>query len=178
MTFFLSFTGSGQDMQAELVNRIARAVNNQTLAEQIKNVLIAKSNADAAAKGTIGAVLGFVLLLLAASGVFGELDAAFSIIWGVPDSAAGKGLWGFIRTKFLSFTLVLGVAFLLLVAQVLTLVLVALTGRLPLGILWTLLNLAVQLGLITLVFALLYKILPDTDVAWGDVWVGGLLFYR
>ena len=174
-TFFLSFTGSGQNVQEELVARIAAAVNNQTLADQIKDALVAKSSADAAAKGTLGAVLGFGFLLLAASGVFGELDAAFNIIWDVPDSAAGTGIWGFIRTKFLSFTLVLGVAFLLLVAQVLTVVLTALAGRLPLGILWTLINLALQIGLITLVFALLYKFLLDTNVEWGDVWVGGLI---
>jgi len=175
VTFFLNFTGSGQDIQAQLVDRIATAVDNPELAEQISGALIAKSSSDAAAKGTLGAVLGFLFLLLAASGVFGELNAAFNIIWNVDDAAAGKGVWGFIRTKFLSFTLVLGVAFLLLVAQVLTVVLSALAGRLPLGILWTILNVAVQIGLITLVFAVLYKFLPDTNVEWGDVWVGGLL---
>ncbi len=175
VTFFLSFTGSGQDIQAQLVDRIATAVDNPELAEQISGALIAKSSSDAAAKGTLGAILGFFFLLLAASGVFGELNAAFNIICDVDDAATGKGLWGFISTKFLSFTLVLGVAFLLLVAQVLTLVLSALADRLPLGVLWTIVNLAVQVGLITLVFALLYRFLPDTQVEWGDVWVGGFV---
>ncbi len=172
-TFLLNFTGSGQDLQNRLTGQIAGAVNNQQLADQITEALTSRE--DAATKGTIGSILGFVFLLLAASGVFGELDSAFNIIWDVPSSAQATGIWGFIRTKFLSFTLVLGVAFLLLVAQVLTVTLTALAGTLPLGPLWTIINLAVQVGLITAVFALLYKFLPDTDVEWRDVWVGGLL---
>lgn len=172
-SFFLNFTGSGQNIQADLVEQISGAVNNEELAEQITSGLTARS--ESASTGIIGSILGFAFLLLAASGVFGELDAAFNIIWDVPSAAAGAGIWGFIRTKFLSFTLVLGVAFLLLVAQVITVTVTALADRLPLGFLWTILNLALQVGLITAVFAVLYKFLPDTTVEWRDVWVGGLL---
>ena len=172
-TFFLNFTGSGQNLQKDLVARIAGAVNNPTLATQISDALTARQSA--ASSEIIGSVTGVLFLLLAASGVFGELDAAFNIIWELPDPPAGQGIWGFIRTKFLSFTLVLGVAFLLLVSQLLTVVLTTLAGRLPLGILWTIINFAVQIGLITLVFALLFKFLPDTYVEWGDVWIGGLI---
>jgi membrane protein len=114
-TFVLNFTGAGQDYKSQLVNEITQRVNNPSLAQQITSALTAKSE-DAASKGTLSSILGVVFLLLAASGVFGELDAAFNIIWNVPSSAQGKGIWGFIRTKFLSFTLVLGVAFLLLVS--------------------------------------------------------------
>jgi membrane protein len=173
-TFVLNFTGAGQDYKAQIVNEITQRVNNPSLAQQITSALTAKSE-DAASKGTLSSILGVVFLLLAASGVFGELDAAFNIIWNVPSSAQGKGIWGFIRTKFLSFTLVLGVAFLLLVSQLLTLVLTALAGRLPLGILWTIVNFAVSVAVTTAVFALLFKFLPDTHVAWGDVWIGGLI---
>jgi len=172
-TFALNFTASGQNVQADLVDRISQAVRNPELAQQITDALTAKSSASS--KGLIGSILGVVFLLLAASGVFGELDSAFNIIWNVPNSAQGKGIWGFIRTKFLSFTLVLGVAFLLLVSQLLTIVLNAIAGRLPLGPLWTVINFVIQIGLTTLVFALLFKFLPDTEVEWRDVWVGGLL---
>jgi membrane protein len=173
-SFVLNFTGSGQDVQAQLVDRIAQAVNNPALAEQITSGLTARSE-NAAASSILGSLLGFFFLLLAASGVFGELDAAFNIIWDVPSAAQGQGLWGFIRTKFLSFTLVLGVAFLLLVAQLISVLLTSLSGLLPLGPLWALVGIAVNLGVVTLVFALLYKYLPDTEVEWQDVWVGGLL---
>jgi membrane protein len=170
----LNFTGSGRDVQAELVERIAGAVNNEALAEQITSGLTARSE-DAAAASFLSSLLGFFFLLLSASGVFGELDAAFNIIWDVPNSAQGKGIWGFIRTKFLSFTLVLGVAFLLLVAQLISVLLTALSGMLPLGPLWALLGILINIGVVTLVFALLYKFLPDTNVEWRDVWVGGFL---
>lgn len=173
-SFVLNFTGSGQNVQQQLVDRIAGAVNNPALAEQITSGLTARSE-DAASTGLIGSLLGLFFLLLAASGVFGELDAAFNIIWDVPSSAAGKGLWGFIRTKFLSFTLVLGVAFLLLVAQLISVLLTSLSGMLPLGPLWALIGIAINLGVVTLVFALLYRFLPDTNVEWRDVWIGGLL---
>ncbi len=171
--FFLNFTGSGENLRADLVEQIANRVNNPALATEISNAITAREGA--ASSGTLGTIFGFVFLLLAASGVFGELDAAFNIIWDVPSSTQGKGIMGFITTKFLSFTLVLGVAFLLLVSQVLTIVLNALTDRLPLGPLWTVINFVVQIGVITLVFALLYKFLPDTEVEWGDVRVGGLV---
>ena len=172
-SFFLNFTGSGQDVQAELVDRISNAVNSEALAEQITAGLTARE--ETVSRGILGTVIGAVFLLLAASGVFGELDAAFNIIWDVPNAATGKGVAGFIKTKFLSFTLVLGVAFLLLVAQVITITVTALAERLPLGILWTFLNFAVQIGLITVVFAVLYRFLPDTTVEWRDVWIGGFL---
>lgn len=172
-SFILNFTGGGQDVQAELVDRIAAAVNNPALAEQITSGLTAKSE-NAAATGILSSLLGFFFLLLSASGVFGELDAAFNIIWDVPSTAEGKGIWGFIRTKFLSFTLVLGVAFLLLVAQLISVLLTALSGMLPLGFLWALVGIAINIGVVTLVFALLYKYLPDTKVEWRDVWIGGL----
>ena len=171
-TFVVTFTGIGQDSKTQLVNQISKQVNNPDLAQQITSALTAKSD-EAASKGTLGSVLGIGFLLLTASGVFGELDAAFNIIWDVPTTAQDQGLWGFVRTKFLSFTLVLGVAFLLLVSQLVTVLLTALADRLPLGVVWTLLNLALQVGGITAVFACLFKFLPDTHVAWGDVWVGG-----
>lgn len=173
-SFVLNFTGTGQDVQAELVDRIAAAVNNPELAEQIASGLTARSE-NTAASGILSTILGFFFLLLAASGVFGELDSAFNIIWDIPKDAQPTGIWGFIRTKFLSFTLVLGVAFLLLVSQLLSVLLTSLSGLLPLGPLWALVSIVVNLGVITLVFALLYKFLPDTKVEWGDVWVGGFL---
>ena len=172
-TFVINFTGIGADFRGQIVEWIANNINDPDFASQITDALTAREGA--AAKGTIGTILGAIFLLLAASGVFGELDAAFNIIWDVPSSASGKGIWGFIRTKFLSFTLVLGLAFLLLVAQVLTVTLTTLADRLPLGPIWTILNFLVQTGVITVVFAMLFKFLPDTNVEWRDVWIGGLL---
>ena len=89
----------------------------------------------------------------------------------------GRGIWGTIRVRLLSFTMVLGVAFLLLVSFVISAVLSALgslgQGWLP-GVdwLWQLVNFVISLGVITLLFAAIYKVLPDAKVAWRDVWIG------
>ncbi len=173
-SFVLNFTGGGQDIKDQLVQQIAGAVDNPDLAQQIGDALAGRQQ-NAASQGIFGAILGFVLLMMAASGVFGELDAAFNIIWDIPKDEQAQGIMGFISTKFLSFTLVLGVAFLLIVSQLLTIVLTAASTYLPLGILWTIANFAVQIGVISVVFALLFKYLPDTEVEWGDVMLGGFL---
>ncbi|MCA1599172.1 MAG: YihY/virulence factor BrkB family protein [Chloroflexi bacterium] len=174
LTFVLHFTGGGQDLEQRLLHQITAVVHNPDLATQITTGLTSRT-ADAATKGTLGTVVGVVALLVTASGVFAELDEAFNIIWKAPNAARRSGLWGFIRAKFLSFTLVLGVAFLLLVSQVLTAVLTGLHDVLPAGLLWAILNSALQVGFITLIFTLLFKFLPDTHVAWSDVWLGALL---
>ncbi len=174
LTFVLHFTGGGKDLEQRLLRQITQVVHNPDLATQITSGLTSRGS-DAATKGTLGTVVGVVVLLVTASGVFAELDQAFDIIWKAPNVAQRAGLWGFIRAKFLSFTLVLGVAFLLLVSQVLTAVLTGLHDVLPLGSLWAALNVALQVGFITLIFTLLFKFLPDTHVAWSDVWIGALL---
>lgn len=171
--FFLARTGLGQDFRQDIINAISSGVNDPNLRDALVTG-VKGATENAANKGLIGSIIGAVTLLFAASGVFGELDAAFNIIWNVPSDAAGKGIMGFIRTKFLSFTLVLGVAFLLLVSTVLTTVLNSIADRLPLGPLWSVITHVVQLGIIALVFAVLFKYLPDTNIEWRDVWAGGI----
>ncbi|MDQ5851402.1 MAG: YihY/virulence factor BrkB family protein [Chloroflexota bacterium] len=174
MTFVLHYTGGGQNFQQQLLHRISGVVDSPQLADQITSSLTGRT-ADAASKGTLGTIVGLVVLLVTASAVFSEVDAAFKIIWKVPQPAQGTRLRGFIRAKVLSFALVLGVVVLLLVSPLLTAVLTALHDVLPLGTPLAILNAPLQVGLITLIFALLFKFLPDTAVAWGDVWIGGIL---
>jgi membrane protein len=123
-------------------------------------------------------IVGTALLILGASWVFGELVSAFDRIWGVAESEAG-GLVAFLRTTFLSFALVLSGAFLLLVSMILSAVLTALGNilvALPGGsLLWGIVHVIINLCVLTLVFALLFKYLPHTAVAWGDVWLGAVL---
>jgi len=173
-SIFLNFTGSGQDAKQTIIDYVAGTINNQAFAEQLTNG-ITGAQAGQATGGIIGTIIGFLTLLLAASGVFGELDAAFNIIWDVPQDQRPSGIWGFIKTKFFSFTLVLGVAFLLLVSLILTSVLNGFAAALELTPAWlfSILNFFLQAGIISLVFALLFKYLPDTNVEWGDVLLGG-----
>lgn len=177
VSIFLTSTDTGQQYQQRIVDYIGGAIQNEAFAEQLTEGLTGAQESQSSSGGIIGSLIGFVTLLLAASGVFGELDAAFNIIWDVPKDKQPSGIWAFIRTKFFSFTLVLGVAFLLLVSTVLTTALNAILNALNLGPAWlfTVINFFVQLGIISLVFSVLFKYLPDVKVEWGDVLAGGVL---
>jgi membrane protein len=134
------------------------------------------ANAKTPSSGVLGTVVGLALALFGASGVFGELQGTLNAIWDV-DSRPGRGVWGFVRDRFFSFTLVLGVAFLLLVSLVLSAGLAAVgayfSHTLPGGaVLWQVLNFLISLGITTLLFATIYKVVPDVDIHWRDVWVG------
>jgi membrane protein len=124
-------------------------------------------------------IAGVFVLLFGASGVFGELQASLNRVWDVK-TKPGRGLKGILHDRFLSFTMVLAVAFLLLVSLILTAVLAAANdflGRLfglpPLF--WQAVNLVVGFAFTTVLFAMIFKTIPDAIVAWRDVWVGSLV---
>jgi len=136
------------------------------------------ANAKTPSSGVVGTVVGLALALFGASGVFGELQGTLNAIWDV-DTKPGRGVWGFVRDRFFSFTLVLGVAFLLLVSLVLSAGLAAVGAyfaeTLPGGgRLWQVVNALISLGVTTLLFALIYEVVPDVKIRWRDVWVGAL----
>jgi len=126
--------------------------------------------------GTAASIVGLVLLLVGASGVFVELEDALNTIWKVPPSKSATVL-AFVRDRVLSFTLVLGTGFLLLVSLVISAALAMLSRLLtpeavPGGLwLWELLNVVLTYLFITLLFALIFKYVPNTHVAWKDVWL-------
>jgi membrane protein len=128
--------------------------------------------------GTLATVVGVVVLLFGASGVFGELQSALDTIWEVTPKP-GRGIKGVLRDRFLSFTMVLGVAFLLLVSLVISAGLAALGkfmgAALPGGaVLWQIVSAVVSFLLVAVLFALMFKVIPDVKIAWRDVWVGAL----
>ena len=137
--------------------------------------LVARSAATSG-KGLMAAV-GFVLLFFGASGVFVELQAALNTIWQVPGKKASGGIWGMIRGRLLSFSLVCGLIFLLLASLVVSALLSGLSDRIAgwmpgMTALAEVLNFLVTLAILTLLFAMIFQWLPETDLAWSDVWVG------
>ncbi|HEX6292215.1 MAG TPA: YihY/virulence factor BrkB family protein [Herpetosiphonaceae bacterium] len=176
ISIFLAETDAGQRYQQQMIDYVASTIQNEQFATQLTESLTGAQR-NQSTGGIIGSIIGFLTLLFAASGVFGELDSAFNIIWDVPKDKQPSGIWGFITSKFFSFTLVLGVAFLLLVAQVITFTLKGFADALNFTPAWLflLVNFVVQLGIISLVFSLLFKYLPDTEVEWRDVLTGGIL---
>jgi membrane protein len=126
--------------------------------------------------GTLATIIGVVTLILGASGVFGQLQDALNTIWGVMPKP-GLGIKETIKNRILSFALVLGIGFLLLVSLVLSAGLSAvdefLNNQFPGGgLLLQILNFVISYAVITLMFATMYRFLPDVKIAWRDVWVG------
>jgi membrane protein len=127
-------------------------------------------------EGILATLIGLGTLVFAAIGVVVQLKDALNTVWEVK-SPPGKGLWGFARTYVLSFAGVLSLGFLLLISMLVTTALSA-TGKyiapyLPEGILQAV-SFIVSFGVITLLFAMMFKWLPDARIAWGDVWAGAV----
>ena len=130
-------------------------------------------------KGWLATAIGVLLALFGASGVFGQLQDALNTIWGVKPKP-GAGILGFLRARFLSFAMVGGVCFLLLVSLTLESVLKAFShwvqALVPGGIV---IALAVywifDLGVVILLFAVIFKFLPDAKIHWRDVWIGAVM---
>jgi membrane protein len=119
-------------------------------------------------------VIGFGALLYAASGLFTHLKSALNSIWHVPPSA-DAGPLAFIKNRLLAFAMVIGVGLLLILSTVAGVVFSVLEAHLDLSGINLVNDLAVPLGLATLSFAIIFKVVPDADVAWRDVWLGAAL---
>ena len=127
----------------------------------------------------LATLVGVFTLLLGASGAFGQLQDALNTIWQVQPKP-GQGIMGFLRTRFLSFSMVLVIGFLLMVTLVMSAALSALghylADILPMpAAVMQLINFALSFGVTALLFTLIYKVLPDVTVRWRDVWIGGLV---
>src|SRR5918912_2241419 len=113
--------------------------------------------------------------------VFGELQATMNLIWEVrpaPTGGVWAGIWAWLRQRIFSLALVLALAFLLLVSLVISAALASGAGLFQgpeEALLSRLLEIAVSLLVLTFMFALLYKYVPDAEIGWRDVWLGGLL---
>ncbi|MBX6365209.1 MAG: YihY/virulence factor BrkB family protein [Gemmatimonadetes bacterium] len=148
-------------------------------AQQIHQLLQSARRPDVRRGGA--ALIGVATLLVGAIGAFTELQADLNAIWEVKPEPRGRGVWRFLVKRALSFGLVLTIGFLLLVSFILTTALAALgdvvAGYLPAWMSVPLLQaagFALSFAGVTLLFALMYRYLPDAEVAWRDVWVGAV----
>jgi membrane protein len=130
-------------------------------------------------KSTIATIIGIALALFGASGVFGQLQDALNTIWGVK-AKPGLGIWAFLRARFLSFAMVAGVCFLLLVSLAIEAILKAFSqyvqSVLPGGIVIAVtVYLVFDFAVVVLLFAMIFKFLPDVKIQWRDVWIGAVM---
>jgi membrane protein len=126
--------------------------------------------------GFFATVAGMILLLLGAAGVIGQLQDSLNAIWRVA-SKTGRGIMGFVQDRLVSYSLVLGVGFLLVVSLVVSALLTAisgiLSGFLPIDVATAhIFGIVVAFLFIALLFAVIYKFVPDVRIAWRDVWIG------
>ncbi|HWI80843.1 YihY/virulence factor BrkB family protein [Ramlibacter sp.] len=134
-------------------------------------------NASDTDKGLVAGLISFFVLLVGATTVFGELQSALDRIWHVPEAKKPSGLWAMVRTRLLSFGMILGLAFLLMVSLAVSAGVAAMGtwfgGLLPA---WEtvlqVLNTVISLGVATLLFAMIFKLMPSAEIAWRDVWIG------
>ena len=172
ITAVIAIVFGQESAQHELVH-VARQWIGDKGAETVQSLL---KNAQKPASGIFATVVAFLTVLFGASGVFSELHDALNVIWEVPPNTSG-GLWALIKDKLFSFGMVLSVGFLLLVSLVLSAAL-AYIGRyfggiipLPAPILEAL-NFVVSLAVITGLFALMFKYVPNAEVSWRNVAIG------
>src|SRR4051812_45858778 len=155
------------------VSSALRGLLGDTGAQAINGML---AGASKPTEGIIASVIGIATLIFAAIGVVVQLKDAFNTVWEVK-TPPGKGIWGFARTYVLSLAGVMSLGFLLLISMLLTTALAAggkfLAPYIPEASLQAV-SFAVSFAVITLLFAMMFKWLPDAKIQWSDVWIGAI----
>jgi membrane protein len=166
----------GRDaVEGQVVAQLSGLMGAQS-ASLVQGLLASASDTD---KGLVAGLVSLVVLLIGATTVFAELQSALDRIWHVPASEKPSGVVAIVKSRVLSFGLILGLVFVLMVSLSVSAAVAALgswAGGLMPG--WEAmlhgLNFAISLGLDTLLFAMIYKLMPTTRIGWGDVWVGAV----
>lgn len=171
----LSIAGRFYDRQAAQDQLLAQASGliGETGAEAIAQIL---DNASDPTLGSLAAIISVVVLLSGASGVFGELQASLNQIWEI-EPKPSRGILGTIKDRLFSFGLVVGIGFLLLVSLVLSTVLAGVSeyvfNAVPAIVSAArVFNFIISFAVTTVLFALIFKIIPDVEIRWRDVWLG------
>ncbi|MGN6718709.1 MAG: YihY/virulence factor BrkB family protein, partial [Candidatus Binatia bacterium] len=162
--------------QRQIVGTIQGMIGQQS-AEAVQGMIQNASNEPKT--GMIATVVGVITLILGAGGVVGQLQTSLNTIWGVAPKP-GQGVWGFVRQRFISYAMILGIGFLLLVSLVISAVVASLTNFIGAffggaEIVAHGIDLGVSFVITTILFAMIYKFLPDVRIEWRDVWIGAVL---
>lgn len=169
-----SFAFGREAAEGRIASEIGSVVGGEG-ANAIQSVI---TNAKDPGSGILATVTGVVVLLFGASGVFGELQSSLNTVWEVQPKP-GRGFLRILRDRFFSFGMVLAVGFLLLVSLVVSAALAAVgtyfEQALPLTWFWQAFNQVVAIGVTAVIFALIFKVIPDVKIAWRDVWLGALV---
>ncbi len=164
-------------VSGQLHSQVADAMGNDT-ADQVQELVIMSMRSKDSMWATI---IGIATIVIGATAVFVELQISFNIIWEVKANTSKSGIWMFIKMRLFSFGLILSIAFLLLISLLLSSLLAGLGSWIrqywseSLLVLFNLFNFIFSLAIITLLFAMMFKILPDAKVRWNSVWLGAFV---
>lgn len=157
---------------------LARQIESWAGADAAQAIQTIIGNASSAGGGVLATVTSIFLVLLGASAVFGQLQLSLNRIWGVkldPD----EGIMTTVRQRLVGLAVAFGLGLLVVATVVVGAIMTnlqSLFGAVPVGEwFWVLLNIGVSVGVLTLVFALLFKYVPEVDISWDDVWIGSAI---
>ncbi|OFY48359.1 MAG: ribonuclease BN [Bacteroidetes bacterium GWF2_41_31] len=147
-------------------------------AEQIQNIILQASEAK---NSVLATVIGIIVMIVGATTVFAQFQKSLNTIWDVKVDESKYGIWSFIRIRLFSFGLIVTIAFLLIVSLVISALLSAfgdwLSGHFSETFFITLqvVNVVLSFVIITVLFALMFKFLPDAKIKWNHVWIGSIV---
>ncbi len=159
-------------VRGELGQQLQSYIGKQA-AEGVQSMV---QSASKPSDGWLGATIGFATLMLGAAAIFGQLKDALNTIWEVK-AKGGGGVWGFLRARLLNFGVVLVIGFLLLISLLLTTALAAMSGYVEhfIGVppfVGVIVGFLISFGVVTTLFAFIFKVLPDVEIEWRHVWIG------
>ena len=166
----------GEDAARGEISRQITYLVGPDSAEMIESIIKGASNKTT---GIIAGIVSIIFLILGSVGVFLELQESLNIIWGV-ELKPGRGLWGFIKNRLISFSMVIATGFLMMVSLLINSIIYLLYNYvntyfdniLPAS---EAINIISSFIIITLLFAMIFKYLPDVIISWNYVWFGAVL---
>ncbi|MFA9212975.1 MAG: YihY/virulence factor BrkB family protein [Candidatus Methylacidiphilales bacterium] len=160
----------------DLINEISKSMGAST-ATQISQIL-EKANES---KATLwGSIVGVIILLIGATGVFVELQKTLNVIWQVK-TVTQNGILPILKARLFSFGLILAIAFLLTISLVISTAIAAMSNWIKVDTspfmisVFSIINFSLSLAVISFLFALMFKVLPDAEIKWNHVWLGSLI---
>ena len=164
-------------INGKLHSEVSQAMGSDT-ADQIQSIVMIASKSKDSLWATI---MGIAIIIFGATGVFAQLQKSLNTIWEVKASATKSGILSFLKTRIFSFGLIVSIAFLLLVSLVVSSMLSAFSSWVvqnwseSLLIMFQILSFIFSLGIIAVLFALMFKFLPDAKIRWSTVWIGAVV---
>lgn len=161
----------------KILGQISSTLGTDT-AIQIQGII---TKANEGGNSVLATTIGVITILVGATGVFAEFQTSLNTIWHVKTKKSASGIWSILKARLFSFGLILSIAFMLIVSLMISALLAAfsnwLTGNFSDTFVVTMqiVNMALSLGILTVLFALMFKILPDAQITWEHVWIGSVV---